>query len=70
MRSTCALAKDSVPRKPRAEDTWYWYYLTPKERAGKRGREFKAFWKEWTRGWGKPIKSLVYEGPVSANGPQ
>ena len=46
---------------PKAEDTYYWYSLTDKERKGRRGRDFKAFWKEWTKGLDKPIKSLVYE---------
>lgn len=36
--------------RPRAEDTYYWHSLTEKERAGEKGRDFKAFYKEWTKG--------------------
>jgi len=50
-------------KKPRAEDTYYWHMLTEKERRGKKGREFKAFFEKWTKDWGKPIKSLIYRRP-------
>lgn len=45
-----------------AEDTFYWHCLTPKERAGRKGRDFKAFYKAWTKGLDEPIKDLVYKG--------
>ena len=48
--------------KPKAEDTYYWHMLTEEERRGKKGREFKAFYEEWTKDWDKPVKDLVYRG--------
>lgn len=46
--------------KPRAEDTYYWHSLSDKEKAGKKGRDFKAFFKAWTQHYGEAITSLVY----------
>lgn len=46
----------------RAEDTFYWHCLTPKERKGRKGREFKSFYKAWTKALAEPIKHLVYTG--------
>jgi len=46
--------------KPKAEDTVYWHMLTEEERRGKKGRDFLAFWKAWTKDWDKPIKELTY----------
>lgn len=46
--------------KPRAEDTYYWAYLTEKERIGKKGRDFRKFWKAWTKHYDEKIKELTY----------
>ena len=42
------------------EETVYWHCLTPDEKKGRKGREFKAFFKEWTKGLNEPIKELTY----------
>ena len=42
------------------EETVYWQCLTPDERKGRKGKEFRAFFKEWTKGLTLPVKELTY----------
>jgi len=42
------------------EETLYWQCLTPDERKGRKGKEFRAFFKEWTKGLTLPVKELTY----------
>ena len=45
---------------PDYRDTVYWGLLSDKEKAGRKGKDFKAFYKHWLKGHSGPVRDLVY----------